>query len=113
MSRDTNFTSATLPLDSVWSIEAMAAERLIAVANSLTPEAIQIPHGLTRDLPLEIVDGIAIVDIAGPMTKRPSVFQMIFGGSATDSIREAVQKAAADDRIRAILLGERREGIYR
>jgi signal peptide peptidase SppA len=49
-------------------------------------------------------DGIAVIDIAGPMTKYPTSFQALFGGTSTLRTREALRAATRDPDVSAIML---------
>ncbi|MCX7429017.1 MAG: S49 family peptidase [Planctomycetia bacterium] len=94
----------TIPLDNFWSIEPGAGSKLEAALNSLSPETLRLPAVLQPALPMEIIRGVAVVDVAGLLTKRPSSFSLLFDGTSTEQVTEAVTKAAADDRVKSILL---------
>ncbi|MCX7424411.1 MAG: S49 family peptidase [Planctomycetia bacterium] len=94
----------TIPLDNFWSIEPGAGSKLEAALNSLSPETLRLPAVLQPALPMEIIRGVAVVDVAGLLTKRPSSFSLLFDGTSTEQVTEAVAKAASDDRVKSIIL---------
>ena len=97
--------NATFPLDSFWAIEPLAAERLKAIVEAQGVEAMRSSRTYSPSLPMEKREGVAVIEISGPMTKRPGgLFQVLFGGTATSLVQEAVEQAAADPGIGAILL---------
>lgn len=49
-------------------------------------------------------DGIALIDIAGLMTKYETSFAMLFGGTSTLRTREALRAAARDPDVQGIML---------
>lgn len=49
-------------------------------------------------------DGIARIDLSGPMTKYPTSFQALFGGTSTLRVREALRAAARDPEVLGIML---------
>jgi len=56
------------------------------------------------ELPLQVADGIAKITIRGVMDKLPSLFLLLFGGTATAMVTQAVKKAAKDEEVKTILL---------
>ena len=99
MSRDLPY-----PLDCVWSIEPMAARQFEQAVRSLDLAQMRMPAGFDSSAAVERRDGVAIIDVMGVLTKRPSIFQLMFNSGSTEAIREAVQDAAADVSIHTILL---------
>jgi signal peptide peptidase SppA len=49
-------------------------------------------------------DNIAVMDISGPLTKYPTCFQQLFGGTAMLVVQNAIRQANADDAVDAIVL---------
>lgn len=49
-------------------------------------------------------DGVAVIPVYGLMDRRMNLFMEISGGVSTDLLRKAVEKAAADPSVRAVLL---------
>ncbi len=92
------------PLDTVWAIEPLAMGRIIEATKSLNLESLRPPRGLELSSPLNTNNGVAIIDVLGVLTKRPSLYQVYFNASSTQLIRQAVEMAAADQDVRAILL---------
>ncbi|KPK71191.1 MAG: hypothetical protein AMJ84_06510 [Acidithiobacillales bacterium SM23_46] len=63
-----------------------------------------MPQNFKFDLPMSLIDDVAIIHISGILTKLPGIWQIIYGGTATSLIGEAVREAGSDKAIRAILL---------
>ncbi|MBN1590852.1 MAG: S49 family peptidase [Pirellulales bacterium] len=99
--------SEALPIfasESVWAIEAMALARLAAAVESLGPEAARVPRELQPDLPLSVEGRTAVISVMGVLTRRPSVFTWISGGTATQQIEQAVERARVDASVSSIAL---------
>lgn len=54
--------------------------------------------------PYEIQDGVAVISINGPIVKRSSIFSFLFGGVSIAAITTALQTAANDKQVAAIVL---------
>jgi signal peptide peptidase SppA len=52
----------------------------------------------------EIADGVAVIQIAGIITKRASLFTRFFGGTASEQVAVSLQQALADHTVKAIVL---------
>lgn len=86
-----------------WMIEPQWFAQAVASVKAGTFKAItpaDAAPGAGNQRAYSVVDGIAIVPIAGQMTKGESSF----GGTSTVKTRQAMRKAAADDSVRAIML---------
>lgn len=61
---------------------------------------------LAADAPpkLDVRNGIAIIKIQGPLSRRDDFWSWLFGGCSYDSIREQLQLAREDAGVKAILL---------
>ncbi len=57
----------------------------------------KVPYGITQD-------GTAIIGVTGPMTKYPSSFSSMFGGSSTVVTGNRIRHAAQNQDVRKILL---------
>lgn len=49
-------------------------------------------------------DGIAVIEISGPMTKYETSFQSLFGGTSTIKTRQALRSAARDPEVLGIMV---------
>jgi len=49
-------------------------------------------------------DGVAVIDIDGPLSKDESIWQLIFGGTSYAAIRRQLDEAVRDDAVNAIVL---------
>ena len=96
---------AKIPIDGFWAIEPMAWEGLCKRMESLSVEAMRLPAGWQAPNPLSIVeDGIAVVSVTGPMTKRAGIYQVLFDASAYETIGAAIDEVAGNSDIKAVLL---------
>jgi len=48
--------------------------------------------------------GVAVIDIAGVLTKHPTIWQMIFGGATMQDMAAQIQAATKDRKVKSILL---------
>ena len=70
---------------------------------AVDPSSLERAYGDRK--PYAVVEGIAVIDIAGPLMKQPSLIDEWFdGATAYGQIQAEVGDAATDDNIRAILL---------
>jgi signal peptide peptidase SppA len=53
---------------------------------------------------VRVVRGVAVVDIVGPLSKDVSLWNLIFGTLTYPQLTEQIRQAAADRRVKAILL---------
>lgn len=54
--------------------------------------------------PYRVTDGLAIIPITGPLTKRTSFFSFLFGGSSYGKISSDFRMAVEDEEVRGIVL---------
>jgi len=97
-----------------WAIEPQRFRRMydVAVRTDLLAlaerrKAMADAEGEAKEdeLPYEMIgDGIARIPVHGPLTKFPTSFDSMFGGSSTVRIRNAVRRAATDNNVLALLL---------
>jgi len=62
-----------------------------------------VPGAITKPTEAE-ENGVAIIDIDGPLSKDSSILQLFFGGTSYASIRNQLELALADDTVSAIVL---------
>lgn len=62
-----------------------------------------LPAGAAPE-PYKIVDGVAVIDIMGILTKSPSAWNRLCGMSSTQEIGRNLAQAVADNQVAAILL---------
>ncbi len=96
--------NSPIPLDCLWAIEPQTMRQVEAAVAAYGPEALRVPAGWSAPSPMEVIDGVAVIGISGPMTKRSSLFTALFNASSTQAVQEAVEAAAADPQVKAILL---------
>jgi signal peptide peptidase SppA len=61
------------------------------------------PAGATP-VPYQVTDGVAVLDVAGVLTKAPSAWNRICGLSSTQTIQQDLQTALNDPTVKSILL---------
>lgn len=95
-----------------WAIEPERFGRLVGSASKMGLDRIMASHeaslAAARDQQRQRFqvagDGVAVIEVSGPLTKHASSFQAMFGGTATLDIRRAVRAALADPDVKSILL---------
>ncbi len=53
---------------------------------------------------MSISGGIAVIDVFGPLVKRPDVFDIMFGSTSTQAIEAAIREAAAEESVKSIMM---------
>lgn len=91
--------------DALWALEPRALERIRQAASQ--PAALMNGRsGMVMDAPLYTNEGgVAVIKFEGLVTKRPSFWGWLFGGSAsTQTAQEALAAAMADPGVRSVLM---------
>lgn len=92
----------------VWAIDPRLLEGMVEAARTVDLAAVRAAAGDSAGGPGRPYDimpgGLALVPLAGPLTKYPTSFQSVLGGSSTLLARDAVRQAARDPQVRGILL---------
>jgi signal peptide peptidase SppA len=94
----------------LWAIEETRFRQYVALAKGadlekLRAESMAAAEKVAAGPPYQVTaDGIAIIDIAGPMTKYPTSFQALFGGTSTLRTREALRAAVRDPDVHGIMV---------
>jgi signal peptide peptidase SppA len=94
----------------LWSIEESRFQRLVAMAKGADLEKLRVESAAaaerTAAQPLysQTSDGIAVIEISGPMTKYSTSFQALFGGTSTLRTREALRAASRDPEVMGIMV---------
>ncbi|MCE3232485.1 MAG: putative minor capsid protein [Rickettsiaceae bacterium] len=57
-----------------------------------------------RDKPFSVVNGVAIIPVHGPLSKRSGIFDAYFGFTSYELLSESIQEAIDDSDVSAILL---------
>jgi len=96
--------SATVPLDTLWAMEPIAFDRMIVAQREASLAQMRAPTGVQSSIPIEVSQGVAVVDVLGPLSKRASMYSAIFNASSYRAIQEAIDLAAGDEAVAAILL---------
>jgi signal peptide peptidase SppA len=93
-----------------WAIEPQRFGRMVPVALKADLEQLRREAAATatdragRPLYAATPDGIAIVEVTGPMTKYETSFQALLGGTATLRARQAIRAATRDPEIRGTMV---------
>lgn len=82
---------------------ALTEEWIRRVADS---QALQSKEGAPLDNAptARVRDGVAIIPISGPLSKEPSIWSWIFGGSNYETIARDLRQAVESSEVRAIIL---------
>lgn len=93
----------------LWAIEETQFRELKALALSVDLDNLraeskaEAAEAASRPL-YRTADGIARIDISGPMTKYPTSFQSLFGGTSMLRVRESLRAAARDPEVLGVML---------
>jgi signal peptide peptidase SppA len=98
-------------LNEPWGIVPEKFEQILQVYKShmIRGEKLDFESRL-KEMQLEdkreyrVQNGVAIIDVIGPITKRSSFFSLFFGGASTELIRSQLQQAIEDSGISEIIL---------
>ncbi len=91
----------------LWAIHPPYLEQMISkIPDAETMAALQVkfaedPNG--RD-ELQLIDGVAIIPISGPISQRRSFFSSLFGGADFNALTAAMMEALVSNQVKAILL---------
>lgn len=94
----------------LWAIEETRFRHYVALAKGADLAQLRAESQAAADKAAagppyqQTADGIAVIDISGPMTKYPHSFQALFGGTATLRVREALRAASRDPDVVGIML---------
>jgi signal peptide peptidase SppA len=102
-------------LNSPWAI---SHQRLIEIQSiyrahfrgeKIDWKALEAKDGLFKNSakygkPYDVINGIAVIDISGVLTKSMSFFSWLFGGSSMQQIAQTYQAAVADPQVKSVLL---------
>jgi len=107
-------------IDPVWAIRPGYALEKQEVMLSLTPEMAARAYEEWRasqgkvnagrggadadEKPYRVENGVAILNLSGPMTKRPTSMSYYFGGTSTVMLGRAIRQAVRDTEVKALLL---------
>lgn len=69
-----------------------------------TLSEMRLPEGRQLPTPMQTMGEVAVLDVVGPLSKRPSPYGLYFQASSTQALREAVQEAGANKDVKAVLL---------
>lgn len=83
-------------LTQTWAIWPQALKAMLAADYNET--------GAAQRLPSVEGGGVVVLPIYGVISQRQSLWQEIFGGTATDSLAAAISRAISSDRVGAVVL---------
>ena len=93
-----------------WAIEPARFGRMVAVAKGADLAALRaeakVAAAARGEQPLYRLtgDGLAVVEVTGPMTKYETSFQALLGGTSTVRARQAIRSAARDPEVLGIMV---------
>jgi signal peptide peptidase SppA len=96
-----------MTIDTTWAIEPLRFAGMLQHLRGVDPNSIQsrLPrdsgagNGFTK-----LDGGIALIEVGGVLTKYPSIWQWIFGGSATTDLERTINAALNDPAVSTIVL---------
>ena len=94
----------------IWAIEPGAMEHMVATLprmmrmENFEQAAVRIREQESYEPELAVKDGVAIIPVAGTISKRLGIFSMLFGGASIDRIRADIASALDDRRVKALVL---------
>lgn len=109
-------TSRIAPIDANWAIDAGRAKDYISQIKGIDVIEAHRRQGevdaalFAEDKPGEpkkpyqVRNGVAVIEISGPMTKKPSSMSFLFGGASTIVIRNQIRSAMIDPEVVAACL---------
>jgi len=92
-----------------WAMDEAALQTIIEIAsreNQITPEALEAYRAgeLDRAERATVRDGVAILNVDGPLFKRANLMTMFCGATSYDVLRRDLQAALDNASVRAILI---------
>jgi signal peptide peptidase SppA len=93
-----------LNMANFWSVEPGAFTRMVEAAGRERLVAGPAQDANDGGLPITVAGPLAVIPIRGIIEKRGSFFSMLFGGTSTLLVEEALNAALADEDVKAILL---------
>lgn len=96
-------------LGASWAMEQWAIDNLLAIAareHEVTPQALEAyrAKALERAERATVRDGVAILNVEGPLFKKANLMTELCGATSYETLRRDLQAAVDDNRVRAILL---------
>lgn len=98
-----------IALASEWAMEENAIRGVLAIAareHEATPQALEAyrAKALERAERAKVRDGVAILNVEGPMFKKANLMTELCGATSYETLRRDLQAAVDDGSVRAILL---------
>lgn len=87
-----------------WSVEVSRFATMVALAKTIRADVVQVGSQEPGPLPAIVENGVAIIDVTGPLTKYQTSFQAILGGTSTLAVRATLRAALRDPKVSAIML---------
>ncbi len=87
-----------------WLITTDAMQGMVAQAVAFFDARIQLPDA-SRNALLSVSDGVAIIDLHGPLMRQPDLISsLLFGATDMNEVTDAIQEAVQRDDVQSILL---------
>jgi signal peptide peptidase SppA len=84
-----------------WACEPSRLQAMAAAVRAASPSQLTRPTDRRR---YEVLDGVAVIELNGPLTKHRTSFEDVVGGTSTVETRALVRDAVRDPGVRSILL---------
>jgi signal peptide peptidase SppA len=85
-----------------WAMHAQSLKAMAAQASAFDFD--DLDQSQAEPAPYEVVNGVAIMQLCGPLMKYDDIFTQMFGGSSTLSAQQNIQAALLDSKVTATLL---------
>ncbi|WP_395734785.1 S49 family peptidase [Prosthecobacter sp.] len=87
-----------------WLITTDAMQGMVAQAVAFFDARTQLP-GASRNALLSVSDGVAIIDLHGPLMRQPDLISsLLFGATDMNEVTEAIEEAVQREDVQSILL---------
>ena len=106
MNEENEVYAESIPTGTLWAIEPNCFSQMIEMVKSDLESAGHDRRSIKRGK-IQRRGRVAVIRMAGPLTKHPSLFQLLFGGDdfgTTVALTKAFDAAAADETVESILL---------
>lgn len=91
-----------------WAIDGEQFAQMVEIAREANLDQLRAESAANQDSSRPLYqlgsDGIAVIEISGPMTKYETSFQSLFGGTSTIKTRQALRSAARDPEVLGIMV---------
>lgn len=93
---------------STWAIvpsrfDTLEADIHLMRSGNFSEQMAALPAQLADDRPYTVRDGVAVIPVTGPISRRQSIFSYFFGGTGLNVLADMFTRALADPQVEAIV----------